>query len=32
MKAEYEREGIKPSNLRYGYVVPQGPIDYSVFA
>ncbi len=29
MKAEYERQGRQPSNLRYGYVA--GPIDHSVF-
>ena len=22
----------EPSNLRYGYVVPNGPVDYSLFA
>src|SRR5260370_2355102 len=32
MKAEYEKAGPEPSNLRYGYVVPNGPVDYSVFA
>ncbi|SRR5260370_32546307 len=31
-KAEYDRAGPQPSNLRYGYVVPNGPIDYSLFA
>jgi uncharacterized protein len=30
MKAEYERQGKQPSNLRYGYVAE--PIDHSVFA
>jgi hypothetical protein len=32
MRAEYEKAGAEPSNLRYGYVVPNGPVDYSVFA
>ena len=32
MKAEYEKEGPARSNMRYGYVVPNGPVDYSVFA
>jgi hypothetical protein len=32
LKAEYEKEGPARSNLRYGYVVPNGPVDYSVFA
>jgi predicted TIM-barrel fold metal-dependent hydrolase len=32
MKAEYEKAGPEPSNMRYGYVVPNGPIDYSLFA
>jgi len=32
LKAEYEKEGPGRSNMRYGYVVPNGPIDYSVFA
>src|SRR5262249_56346938 len=32
MKAEYERAGPNPSNLRYGYVVPNRPIDHSLFA
>jgi uncharacterized protein len=32
MKAEYEKAGPEPSNTRYGYVVPKGPMDYSVFA
>ena len=31
MKAEYEKAGPEPSNTRYGYVVPNGPIDHSVF-
>jgi uncharacterized protein len=31
MKAEYEKNGPEPSNTRYGYVVPNGPIDHSVF-
>jgi uncharacterized protein len=32
LKAVYENNGPDPSNLRYGYVVPNGPVDYSVFA
>jgi len=32
IKAEYEKAGAEPSNMRYGYVVPNGPVDYSVFA
>jgi uncharacterized protein len=32
LKTEYEKDGPEPSNLRYGYVVPNGPVDYSVFA
>jgi hypothetical protein len=32
MKAAYEKAGPEPSNTRYGYVVPNGPIDHSVFA
>lgn len=32
LKAEYEKAGPQPSNMRYGYVVPNGPVDYSVFA
>ena len=32
MKAEYEKAGPEPSNMRYGYVVPNGPVDHSVFA
>jgi hypothetical protein len=32
MKAEYEKAGAEPSNMRYGYVVPNGPVDYSAFA
>jgi hypothetical protein len=31
MKLEYEKAGPEPSNLRYGYVVPNGPVDYSLF-
>jgi hypothetical protein len=27
-----EDAGSEPSNLRYGYAVPIGPVDYSVFA
>ena len=30
IKAEYEKEGPTPSNMRYGYVA--GPMDYSLFA
>jgi hypothetical protein len=32
MKAEYDKGGAEPSNTRYGYVIPNGPIDHSVFA
>jgi hypothetical protein len=32
LKTEYEKEGPGRSNMRYGYVVPKGPVDYSVFA
>ena len=32
MKAEYEKAGPEPSNIRYGYVVPNGPVDHGVFA
>jgi hypothetical protein len=32
MKAEYEKNGVEPSNVRYGYVVPNGSIDHKVFA
>jgi predicted TIM-barrel fold metal-dependent hydrolase len=32
LKTEYQKAGPEPSNLRYGYVVPNGPVDYSVFA
>ena len=28
MKAEYEKAGPEPSNTRYGYVVPTGPVDH----
>ena len=28
----YEKAGAEPSNLHYGYVVPNAPVDYSVFA
>src|SRR6201986_5458479 len=31
MKAEYEKAGPEPSHMRYGYVVPNGTIDNSVF-
>jgi len=31
MKAEYEKAGPEPSNVRYGYVVPNGSIDHTVF-
>ena len=30
LKAEYEKNGPEPSNMRYGYV--RGPIDHAVFA
>jgi hypothetical protein len=29
MKAEHEKLGPEPSNARYGYVVPTGPIDHT---
>jgi predicted TIM-barrel fold metal-dependent hydrolase len=32
LRAEYEKAGPERSNLRYGYVVPNAPVDYSVFA
>lgn len=32
MKANYDKNGPEPSHTRYGYVVPNGPIDHSVFA
>ena len=32
MKAEYEKAGAESSNVRYGYVVPNGAIDHGVFA
>ena len=32
MKTEYEKAGPEPSNTRYGYVVPNRPIDHSLFA
>ena len=32
MKAEYEEAGPEPPNTRYGYIVPNRPIDHSVFA
>jgi uncharacterized protein len=32
MKAKYEKAGTEPSNMRYGYVVPNGTIDHKVFA
>jgi hypothetical protein len=32
LKTEYEKEGPGRSNMRYGYVVPNGPVDYSLFA
>jgi hypothetical protein len=31
LKAEYEKLGPGRSNMRYGYVVPNEPVDYSVF-
>ena len=32
MKAEYDKNGPEPSNMRHGYVVPSGPIDHTLFA
>jgi hypothetical protein len=32
LKAEYEKLGSARSNMRYGYVVPNEPVDYSLFA
>jgi predicted TIM-barrel fold metal-dependent hydrolase len=32
MKAEYEKAGPEPSNMRYGYVVPNGNVDHTLFA
>jgi predicted TIM-barrel fold metal-dependent hydrolase len=32
LKAEYEKEGPARSNMRYGYVVPNVPVDHSLFA
>jgi hypothetical protein len=32
MKAEYEKAGPEPSHTRYGYVVPNGAVDHSLFA
>ena len=32
MKAEYEKAGPEPSNTRYGYVVPTGTVDHTLFA
>ncbi|HYA06665.1 MAG TPA: hypothetical protein VEF90_12310 [Xanthobacteraceae bacterium] len=32
LKTEYEKEGPGRSNMRYGYVVPNRPIDYALFA
>ena len=32
MKAKYEKAGPEPSNIRFGYVVPNGPMDRGVFA
>jgi hypothetical protein len=32
MKDEYLKNGPTPSNLRYGYVHPQTPVDWSAFA
>ena len=32
LKEAYERSGPERSNLRYGYVVPNEPVDYSLFA
>jgi len=30
LKAQYEKDGPEPSNMRYGYV--HGPVDHGVFA
>jgi hypothetical protein len=32
LREEYEKNGPARSNMRYGYVVPNGPVDYSLFA
>jgi predicted TIM-barrel fold metal-dependent hydrolase len=32
LKEAYEKSGPARSNLRYGYVVPNAPVDYSLFA
>jgi uncharacterized protein len=32
IKADYEKNGPEPSNTRYGYVVPNGSVDHSLFA
>jgi len=32
LKSEYDKAGPARSNMRYGYVVPNAPVDYSVFA
>ena len=32
MKAEYEKAGPEPSHTRYGYVVPKGNVDHTLFA
>jgi uncharacterized protein len=32
LKADYEKDGPGRSNMRYGYVVPIGAVDYSSFA
>ena len=32
MKAQYEKAGPEPSHTRYGYVVPNGAVDHSLFA
>ena len=31
MNAAYDLNGPEPSHTRYGYVVPDGSIDHSVF-
>jgi uncharacterized protein len=32
LKVDYQKAGPEPSNLRYDYVVPNRPVNYSVFA
>jgi predicted TIM-barrel fold metal-dependent hydrolase len=31
-KIEYQKEGATPTNMRYGYMVPNGSVDPSVFS